>query len=230
MKTPALRNDFFSEFLAKQGVYCLFAYFIFVFVLMFTEWVLPVDFAYWFQASVLQLVLLTFLGYLWILGWKPRWRINTKGWLWFAGFLLVYLGGLKVLDLSLAYFQGEVGLSQRTTMQPWYFMILQLVLAPVFEELFFRDYLLRSFWQKLGSWGRALFFTSAFFMLAHLSLYPGAFLLGLVAGGLYLLTGSIIPAVVFHSLSNLSLYLLPVFYPSIFQWIVQTGWLEVFYR
>ena len=95
-----------------------------------------------------------------------------------------------------------------------YFVIA--LLAPVVEEVVFRGAILRALLSSMKSkWG-AICFTAALFALVHANpaQMPHAFLMGWLMGWLYMRTGSIIPAVVFHWANNTVAYLIAVAYPG----------------
>ena len=174
-----------------------------------------------------QIFLLIALVALWSGGWVPqfgKWASISRG---CAVVFVVYFAVMKLIDLS-CYAAGYVG-----TAQPWRLSsnwILAILVAPVLEELFFRDALFRSLTQRLGRIDLAMLFSSAFFMVAHLTLYPGAFLLGLVSCGLFLMFQTIWPAILFHSVSNLSLIFIPALFPHLHAFFAEQGLFPVFYR
>ena len=95
-----------------------------------------------------------------------------------------------------------------------YFVIA--LLAPVVEEVVFRGAILRALLSSMKSkWG-AICFTAALFALIHANpaQMPHAFLMGWLMGWLYMRTGSILPAVVFHWANNTVAYLIAVAYPG----------------
>lgn len=95
-----------------------------------------------------------------------------------------------------------------------YFVIA--LLAPVVEEVVFRGAILRTLLSSMQSkWG-AICISAALFALMHANpaQMPHAFLMGWLMGWLYMRTGSIIPAVVFHWANNTVAYLIAVAYPG----------------
>jgi membrane protease YdiL (CAAX protease family) len=88
------------------------------------------------------------------------------------------------------------------------------VLAPVAEEIFFRGLVFRSYLEAKGPWV-AYLASSTVFALLHLNLpaFLPVMLLGIVLAWLYRLTGSLLPAILTHSLNNglafLVLYAVP---------------------
>lgn len=95
-----------------------------------------------------------------------------------------------------------------------YFVIA--LLAPVVEEVVFRGAILRTLLSSMQSkWG-AICISAALFALMHANpaQMPHAFLMGWLMGWLYMRTGSILPAVVFHWANNTVAYLIAVAYPG----------------
>src|SRR5205823_339778 len=104
------------------------------------------------------------------------------------------------------------------------------VLAPILEELYFRDLFFRALWKRENSFWFAAAVSSIFFMIAHMSVYPGALLLGLISAFLLVLSGSILPSILFHSISNLSFIFIPILFPKIFEALERFHFLRYFYR
>jgi membrane protease YdiL (CAAX protease family) len=174
-----------------------------------------------------QLFLMISLIALWWGGWVPSLGSFNRVVTSCAAVLLGYFVILKLADLA-CYAAGYVGQAQTWRGHPnW---ILAIVVAPILEELFFRDALLKSLYQRLGRLELAVLFSSAFFMVAHLNLYPGAFLLGLVSALLLLTFKNIWTAILFHSISNLSLIFIPALFPHLSALMIERGLLPVFYR
>ena len=89
----------------------------------------------------------------------------------------------------------------------WVSWTLMALLPPVAEELLFRGWLLSALLGQRPSRGRlaaAVVVQAALFAVAHVlpERMPATFSLGLVAGCLRLATGSILPAIVLHSVHN----------------------------
>lgn len=84
-----------------------------------------------------------------------------------------------------------------------YFAALAVVIAPVFEELFFRGLILPILARRFGCWV-ALVFTALLFasIHGHLPSFVTLFGLALALGGAYILTGSLTVAIVMHGLFN----------------------------
>ena len=182
------------------------------------------------QTLGIQLLLLGSL--LWI-RFKYRWSplVGSFKRILISSFILIFLYGaiLFFVDWLLVL----SGSSEGRAWNPRYSMIQLfslLILAPINEELFFRDLLFRSQnsrWKNL--WLSGLFSSFAF-MVAHLSLYPGAFLLGLISCALFVVSRSIVPSIVFHFLSNASLFFIPQIFPALAQFLLKIGLFPTFYR
>lgn len=163
----------------------------------------------------LQALVLGILIYLLKKGWRPCFKISPKAGFVFFGLVVLYLGALFLIDRVL---QSPDSIRRATHFhsQSMAFLILQLGLAPILEELYFRDFMFRAMRQEFGKLVPAVLFSSLFFMLAHFQVHPGAFLLGLVSSLLFFYFRSVIPSMVFHFISNLSLYFIPSFFPNLF--------------
>ena len=144
------------------------------------------------------------------------------------GVILAYFGGLFCLNFIFATMR-EPG-TIRLPPLLWEDVMLLGFIAPILEELFFRDLFLRSLWGRTQKLFLSVVVSSLIFMIAHQSLYFGAFLLGFINAWLYWISRSVVTPMVFHSLSNLSWFFIPVCFPEIFR--VLTDWkiLDQFYR
>jgi membrane protease YdiL (CAAX protease family) len=173
----------------------------------------------------LQAALIVMISFLFWKGVRFRfsWHVSSL-----ALTLVAYLAILFTLD----YFaQGASPVvAQKWAAPRWEDALLSLVLAPVFEELFFRDYLMRSLAERGEKIWSAVLISTIFFTLAHFSLYPGAFLLGLAASFLYLWSGSLLAPIFLHFLCNLSWYLLGPFFPNILSFMESHSFRDWFYR
>jgi membrane protease YdiL (CAAX protease family) len=83
------------------------------------------------------------------------------------------------------------------------FVILAVVMAPLFEETFFRGFLFRGFSNSWG-WVTGACVSAAIFGLAHLQLdvFVPLFALGLALAWVYKRTGSLWTSIAFHALFN----------------------------
>ncbi|MFH1016962.1 MAG: type II CAAX endopeptidase family protein [Pseudomonadota bacterium] len=93
-----------------------------------------------------------------------------------------------------------------------------LVLAPLSEEIFFRGILLRALRENYSArWSVLL--SAVIFMLGHGGFRPGPLMLGLINGPVALVTGSLIPCMIFHAVSNAYGPLLASWFPNLFHMI-----------
>lgn len=87
---------------------------------------------------------------------------------------------------------------------------LLVIIAPVFEELFFRGIVLE---QTRRRWGAipAVVVSSIFFGLVHMPVWPqvvNAVLMGFLLGYLYVICGSLVPVIIVHAANNAIAYLI----------------------
>ena len=90
---------------------------------------------------------------------------------------------------------------------PWGFIIVCLM-APVLEEVVFRGAILNALRKWLTSDTAAILLSSLLFALLHFNpaQMPHAFLIGILLAWLCLRTGSILPAIVFHWVNNITAF------------------------
>ncbi len=121
-----------------------------------------------------------------------------------AAFMLA-LQGTEVSPAIRSLSERLIGLIQQ---HPWWVSwTLMALLPPVAEELLFRGWLLSALAGERPTRGRlaaAVVVQAALFAVAHVlpERMPATFSLGLVAGWLRVATGSLLPAVVLHSVHN----------------------------
>ena len=121
-----------------------------------------------------------------------------------AAFMLA-LQGTEVSPAIRSLSERLIGLIQQ---HPWWVSwTLMALLPPVAEELLFRGWLLSALAGERPTRGRlaaAVVVQAALFALAHVlpERMPATFSLGLVAGVLRVATGSLLPAIVLHSVHN----------------------------
>lgn len=214
--------------LVRQAQAWLISFFVFAFGISLAIRYEVLDFPDWVGRYALQGFLGIIILFLSLQAWPWSWQIKRGRLKIVFCFFLGYFLLLWVSDLSLSAWFGAQGyIAPSIAVEAF---VLKALMAPILEELFFRDYLFRSLWLQWQSKWRAVFFTSGFFMLAHLSLYPGAFLLSIVTCLLFAYSRSVVPGIVFHSLSNLSWYFLPAWFPSLYKAIEQLSALNWFYQ
>jgi membrane protease YdiL (CAAX protease family) len=85
-----------------------------------------------------------------------------------------------------------------------YALLVAAVGASLSEEFVFRGILQNSLNTRLGRWASLFIATAVFGLLHTLWRAPGAFMLGLFLGFLYMRTGSLIPSLISHFIINTS--------------------------
>ncbi len=180
----------------------------------------------WIQLLLAVMTLFLFLKY----RWRSLFQWRQIDLLLSAGLVAIYGLVLWGLDRALAMMhpQAQIGDSVLPAMGSMFW--ISVIVAPIVEEFFFRDLLLRVLAAELRHFWMALLFSSAAFMIAHFSLYPGAFLLGLISGLLLAVTGSLWPSIIFHALSNATIYVIPACFPQLAHTLVRYELVEIFYR
>ena len=99
--------------------------------------------------------------------------------------------------------QDIIGEFPRTNAGIVLFVILAVILAPLFEEIFFRGFLLRGFSSSWG-WVTGACVSAAIFGIAHLQfdVFVPLFALGLALAWVYKRSGSLWTSIAFHALFN----------------------------
>jgi membrane protease YdiL (CAAX protease family) len=90
----------------------------------------------------------------------------------------------------------------RTLPQFLYAILVAAVGASVSEEFVFRGILQNSLSPRVGRWAGLMMATTIFALLHTLWRFPGAFVLGMFLGLLYMRTGSLVPGLVSHTVIN----------------------------
>lgn len=216
--------------LAYHALNFLIALFLVIMALGFVQarglWSPPM----WVRQYALQGVLGISLVWLFVLGWRPLLSLHKRTLVYVLGVFVCYFSILKFLDVLLSLWMGEESGTSLEGGASIHEIFLLGLIAPLFEELYFRDLFFRALrvrWS--GFWIPALF-SSLVFMLAHMSVYPGAFLLGVLSAGLVYFSGSIGPSILFHSLSNLSWFFMPFLFPHVFGFLAHFHLLRSFYQ
>jgi len=210
-----------SDDLARKSFFLLTFYFSVAAVIYYGKFYGGIEWGVYIERFGFQAAIGLCLVFLWLKGWRPNWRMPKIYLTWTLCLVAAYFLFLQVLDLVLA----GIGLPvvRVGVTDEFEALLAQLLIAPIIEELFFRDDLYRAMFLQLGSLKRAVLFSSGFFMLAHMSLHINAFFLGLVACGLYLIFRSILPLIVFHAVCNFSLLLIPEYFPHVQALLVEMG-------
>ena len=156
---------------------------------------------------------------------KDWFRFNVKEGNWLAwgvgGYLMAYPPVLLVSVLNAQIWQGKGGsnpllslaLENRDDVALLFFFITAAIAAPVFEEIFFRGFLMTSLTKFLPAWG-AVVVSGGIFALVHLSFSEVLPLmtLGIMLGFVYGRSRNLLASIVLHGLWNsgtlISLFLL----------------------
>lgn len=139
-----------------------------------------------------------------------------------GGLVLGFLFGLVLFGVSslLELLLNQMGIHQtqhltfesirRADLSEFGLVLLAgAVIAPAVEEVYFRGYVFRAYLDKKGTWP-AFLFSAALFAVVHLNL-PALlpiFAMGLLLSFIYYRTGSIVPAIVAHSVNNAAAFTL----------------------
>ncbi len=212
-----------DERVERRSIQWLAGFFIFACVVVFFS----ESFSNFFRQYAFQGFLLVALLFQLFSGWRPLLGISLRSLRVLSILVVIYFGGLFLIERSL----GWLGIQGVT--HPWpqrEDLVLLGVLAPILEEIFFRDMIFRSLVARLGKVWMAAVVSSLLFMVAHLTLYPGAFLLGLIGCTLVVMSKSLWPAIFFHAVSNFSLLFLPVWFPNVLEFLRRFSLFEYFYR
>ncbi len=206
-----------------HGLNWLMAFFVFASsVVLLGDRLPPAVRQYSFQVFLLvAIVSIVFIG------WRPLLGLNRKSLRFILIVFGIYFVGLKVIDLVAAW-AGYESLPRPAPQRSD--LILLAVLAPILEEIFFRDLIFRSLLHRLQKLWLAIFLSSILFMVAHLTLYPGAFLLGLINCLFLIYSRNLWTSILFHSVSNLSLIFFPIWFPNLLTYLETSGLFSQFYR
>jgi uncharacterized protein len=121
--------------------------------------------------------------------------------------LFVAVAAIELLLNRLGVQQTQLeSLQWLHSVPPWLFALVALtaaVLAPIAEEIYFRGYVFRAYYEQKGPW-QAYLFSAALFALVHLNLpaFPPIFAVGLFLAYVYRRTGSILPGMLAHAFNN----------------------------
>lgn len=118
-----------------------------------------------------------------------------------------------VVELLGPLFQLLDWIEQSNT-STWEFLILVVIFAPLFEELFFRGFLLNS-WGERMSHRWAIFWSTLLFTVLHIpALLLPQFLLSLACSLIYIRTKKVVYPILFHALYNF-LLVLPILFSNL---------------
>jgi len=138
------------------------------------------------------------------LGLRP-FKLAHLGWgfglmLLSFGFNAVYSFVLGLFDLQM---QVDVAPVFAELESPWWLMAAGVIVAPIAEEVFFRGFVYAGLRER-QRWWKAAIISSAVFALLHMQLtaFPPIFILGMIFSILYQFSGSILPGLIMHVLTN----------------------------
>ena len=141
------------------------------------------------------------------LRWQPARKNLTMG---FVGGLLPFLA-LTFMNILVGTVLHTEGNREQYGMGIW-MMFSYFILAPITEELFFRGVILHALRQNYSLF-IAMLTATLLFSAAHSTMMIGPLLLGVITAWMVYRTGSIVPGMIFHSLSNA----IPWFYTNFCQ-------------
>lgn len=121
--------------------------------------------------------------------------------------LFVSVAAIEIVLKALGVQQTQVeGLQWLRELPLWLFLLVALtaaVLAPIAEEIYFRGYVFRAYYEQKGPL-QAYIFASALFASVHLNLpaFLPIFAVALFLAYVYRRTGSILPGMLAHAVNN----------------------------
>lgn len=141
--------------------------------------------------------------------WRQVFPIKKNPWLIYPVLILTVLGldiVLSEFDNILRYFfhiPTDSTILAGIEYNPWAAAFTLVVIAPMTEEILFRGFILRGF-QKQYPNIVAILVSAILFGAIHLNWQqiPGAAILGILLGWVFLRTGSILPCLLIHGLNN----------------------------
>jgi len=132
-------------------------------------------------------------------------RLPTRAYFWTipAALAVVYAASIAHDMIVHPRQQDIVGEFPHTAAGIALFVLLAVVIAPLFEEVFFRGFLFRAFASSWG-WPAGAVVSSAVFGMAHaqLDVFLPLFVLGLMLAWVYKRTGSLWTSISLHALFN----------------------------
>lgn len=144
---------------------------------------------------------------------KFKWIGTKKTILWVLGGYLFYIGlSIMVITIFFSFSVDTIGFEPTTTIFEIFgsdifslviAFIVAVLIAPFFEELFFRGFLLQALIKNVGvTWGIVI--TTLVFAAIHFefqSIMP-LIILSLVLNVIFIKTKSIYPGIIFHIMNN----------------------------
>ncbi len=148
-------------------------------------------------------------------------RLGLGGYLFMLPLLCISLLAVVVVAQHFSYEPApqavvEIYLKESSTDYLLFFSIFVAGLGPIFEEIFFRGFLLGGLRQKLGSWG-AIAASSLIFAALHFNLaafFP-ILILGVFLAVLAEKTGSLVPSMTVHVTHNLIMVCLTLWFRAL---------------
>ncbi|HEX2954430.1 MAG TPA: type II CAAX endopeptidase family protein [Bacillota bacterium] len=142
--------------------------------------------------------------------WRRIFTVKRTSWLIYP-LLLVTIIGLDILtsefDNIFRYFfhiPGDPRFLNAIQYNPWGAALTVIIIAPLTEETLFRGLILQGFQRQYASPKIAIILSALLFGAIHLNWQqaPGAAILGLLLGWVIVKTGSILPCLFIHGVSN----------------------------
>jgi len=126
---------------------------------------------------------------------------------WGLGLMLLSFGFNALYSLLLGFVDLQMQVDVAPVFEelntPIWLLTAGVVVAPIAEELFFRSFMFAGL-RENQSWWKAALISSAIFAVLHVQLtaFLPIFLLGMIFATLYQFTGSILPGLIMHILTN----------------------------
>lgn len=220
-------KDFFigiPNFLSNRSFLVLALYFLGCALYMALVGWVELPFEKVLEVFAFQIILFVTLCVLMVWGYRPcfHWKPRVLG-LFLIGFG-AYLGLVAIVDYALSFWFPQA--TAFWPSYPWHELVTGLLLAPVLEEIFFRDYIFRSFLKEGQTLLRAILISSLFFMLAHLSFHLGALALGLINAYLLYRFRVLGVCILIHLGSNALIVVMPFLFPHLNKAMASLGYLN----
>jgi membrane protease YdiL (CAAX protease family) len=125
------------------------------------------------------------------------------------GLVLMLAGGVVIEPLQSLFPDKYLEKLNETIGSGGWVILSTVILAPVCEEMLFRGLILEYIKQKRGV-TTAVILSALIFGLVHVPILPqmvGAFIMGIMMGYVYVLTGSLLSVIIIHAANNGLAYL-----------------------
>jgi len=126
---------------------------------------------------------------------------------------LLVVGALPLLDIFVSY-SNFAEMRPRSVPETSFNTVLFIFFMPILEQSFFSGLISQSLFKKINP-VLAIYFTAVIFTLAHFTLNLSTFLVGLIATGLFYLTGTLYAPLLFHMGCQTAGVLLAPTYPHL---------------